>query len=330
MTVAEFLQASLLVTAIAMLIERTVGYPDRLVQLVGHPVIWVGNLIGWCDLRFNNPASPDPRRKFAGVCTLLFVAGVTGAVSLAAMLFLRSVPFGWIAEAVLASSLISQKELGERVEAVADGLDQNLEQGREAVRHIVGRDHRSLSESEVAKGAIESLAENSSDGVVAPVLWMLLGGLFGTVLYKTVNTLDSMIGYKTERHRAFGWASARFDDLLNLVPARLTGLLYCFCMLFLDRGRASLGWKSMWRDAPKHVSPNAGYPEAAMAGSLDVALGGPRSYGGNTVELAYMGSGRQTLAPNDVRAAVALYKLMLTVLTCVLLAPVIFMFSPSM
>lgn len=328
MTAAEFFEVSLLVTAAALLIERFAGYPEWLVRAIGHPVIWVGQLIGWCDCTLNSEEWPSGARKIAGVATLFIVTALSGGLALMASLMLRSLPFGWIAEAVLASSMLSQKELGERVEAVADGLDQSLSQGREAVSHLVGRDHRSLSESEVAKGAIESLAENSSDGVVAPTLWMLAGGLFGAVLYKSVNTLDSMIGYKSERHRDFGWASARFDDLLNLIPARLTGLLYCLATFFLDRPSAKRGWIAMWRDAPKHVSPNAGYPEAAMAGSLDLSLGGPRSYDGNKVELPYMGDGRTELKSEDIRISVALYKLMLTALMLLILAPAILWANP--
>ncbi len=328
MSGAEFFETSLLVTAAALIIERTFGYPDRLVRLVGHPVVWTGNLIGWLDRILNRPDWPDGKRKLSGLLALLLTIVVSGGVALVLMLLLRTFPYGWVAEALLASSMLSQKELGERVEAVADGLEQGIDQGRNAVRHLVGRDRRSLGESEVAKGAIESLAENSSDGIVAPAVWMMSGGLLGAVIYKAVNTLDSMIGYKSERHRSFGWASARFDDLMNLIPARVSGLLYCLCALFLDRERGKLAWQSMLRDAPTHVSPNAGYPEAAMAGSLDIALGGPRSYGGTAVDLPYMGTGRKNITSDDIRSAVALYKLKLTVLAFAVLAPVILLITP--
>ena len=157
---------------------------------------------------------------------------------------------------------------------------------------------------------------------------MLAGGLFGAVLYKAVNTLDSMVGYKSERHLAFGWASARFDDLLNIVPARLTGLLYCACTFYLDRPSGRKAWGAMLRDAPKHVSPNAGFPEAAMAGSLEIALGGPRAYGGVSVDLPYMGDGRKELVAQDIRLAVALYRLMLTVILLLILAPAILWVNP--
>jgi adenosylcobinamide-phosphate synthase len=188
------------------------------------------------------------------------------------------------------------------VRAVAAGLDQGLAEGRRAVSRIVGRDPDRLDAPAVARAAIESLAENLSDGVVAPLFWAVLLGLPGIVAYKAINTLDSMVGHKSPRHLAFGWASARADDLVNLLPARLTGLL-----LALAAGRAAArAWRAMRRDAGLHRSPNAGWPEAAMAGALGLRLAGPRVYGGNRVEDAWMGDGRAEATAADIRRGLGL------------------------
>jgi adenosylcobinamide-phosphate synthase len=182
-----------------------------------------------------------------------------------------------------------------------------VDAGRIAVSQIVGRDPASLDGFGVARAGIESLAENFSDGVVAPVFFYALAGLPGILLYKTVNTLDSMIGHRSPRYAAFGWASARFDDLLNLIPARFSGLLICLAATFVSRGRPVVALKTMWRDAPKHRSPNAGWPEAAMAGALDLALAGPRRYGELVVDDPWLGDGRARATPADMRRALMVF-----------------------
>jgi adenosylcobinamide-phosphate synthase len=221
---------------------------------------------------------------------------------------LLTIPLGVIGVGLLASTLIAQRSLYDHVARVAAGLDESgVAAGREAVAHIVGRDTGSLDEAGVARAAIESLAENFSDGVVAPAFWMALLGLPGGAVYKMINTADSMIGHRTVRLAEFGWASARLDDLVNLPASRLTALLIIAAAATSKDASATEAWRTVWRDAHRHRSPNAGYPEAAMAGALGLSLAGPRVYGGLRVEDAMMGNGRRDAAAADIRAALALY-----------------------
>jgi adenosylcobinamide-phosphate synthase len=185
---------------------------------------------------------------------------------------------------------------------------------------IVGRNPETLDEAGVARAAIESLAENFSDGVVAPVFWMMVGGLPGAALYKAANTADSMIGHRTPRHAAFGWAAARFDDLVNLPASRLSALLLVAAAKTLEPGaRPGGAWAAVWRDAGKHRSPNAGWPEAAMAGALGLRLAGPRVYGTTRVDDAYMGDGRAEATAKDIRRALELYRAALALQFCIAL-----------
>jgi adenosylcobinamide-phosphate synthase len=226
---------------------------------------------------------------------------------------------GAAAEALFVGILLAQRGLYEHVAAVVLALDWGgLPAGRDAVRHIVGRDPMQLDEHGVARAAIESLAENFSDGVVAPVFWYLLLGLPGLFAYKMANTLDSMIGHQTSRYRAFGWAAARFDDGLNLVPARLSGLLLVAAAMFAGEAAAGRALGAMLRDAKKHHSPNAGWPEAAVAGALGLALAGPRDYADGRVEDPWIGGGTPLARPADIGRALRLYAL-----ACLLLAGVI-------
>lgn len=286
---------------LALVLERLVGYPNALLARIGHPVIWMGKLIALLDTRLND------RTRGRGVLALVLLLAATAAVTVPLAVLLRSVPFGWLIEAVLASSLLAQKSLRDAVRTVAAALSRSLPEGRTAVSHIVGRDPERLDEAGVARAAIESLAESTSDGVVAPLVFLLLGGLPGIALYKAVNTADSMIGHKTERHLAFGWAAARLDDLLNLIPARLTALLVAGAAFFVKGGAPEAAWATALRDAKLHESPNAGWPEAAFAGALGFQLGGPRSYAGEVVELPSFGTGRVDLGPPDIERALHLY-----------------------
>jgi adenosylcobinamide-phosphate synthase len=205
--------------------------------------------------------------------------------------------------------LLAQRSLHAHVVRVAAALEQaGLAGGREAVSHIVGRDTGGLDEAGVARAAIESLAENFSDGVVAPALWMLVAGLPGAAVYKTINTADSMLGHRTARHADFGWAAAWLDDLVNLPASRLTALLIAAAAAVTPGASAANAWRAVVRDASRHRSPNAGYPEAAMAGALGLALAGPRHYGGVLVDDALMGNGRREATAADIRAALALYR----------------------
>lgn len=298
-----------LVAPLALLIERLAGYPNSLVKRIGHPVIWIGALISQLDTRLNRGTN----RRGKGVLALLVLLLVTGILAALVAWLCRQIPFGFVLEALLASTLLAQKALGDAVRVVAAALRRSLPEGRTAVSHIVGRDPQSLDEPGVARAAIESLAESTSDAVVAPLFWLLLLGLPGIVLYKAVNTADSMIGHKTERHLEFGWASARFDDLLNLIPARLTALLIAGASFFVKGANPEAAWSTALRDAQKHESPNAGWPEAAMAGALGFALGGPRSYDGELVELPSFGEGRADLGAEDIERALGLYRATLNV-----------------
>jgi adenosylcobinamide-phosphate synthase len=214
-----------------------------------------------------------------------------------------------VAVALIASTLIAQRSLHDHVERVATALEQEgLAGGRQAVSQIVGRDPDALDEAGVARAAIESLAENFSDGVVAPVFWLAIGGLAGGAAYKAINTADSMIGHRTPRHSDFGFAAARLDDLVNLPASRLSALLIVLAAAISNNASASNAWTAVWRDARHHRSPNAGWPEAAMAGALGLSLAGPRVYGGVTVDDATMGDGRREAGAQDIRAALALYR----------------------
>ena len=292
-----------LLAPLALLIERFVGYPPRLFRLIGHPVTWIGALITWLEVRLNT--GDNRRLKGVAMLVLLLLTGL--AISLLVVAVTRRIPFGWVIEAILASTLLAQKDLGRAVKSVADALPVSLDSGRAAVSQIVGRDPHVLDSSGVAKAAIESLAESTSDGIVAPLFWLLIAGLPGIVLYKAVNTADSMIGHKTERYLDFGWASARFDDLVNWIPARLTALLVAGAAFLARRADPESAWSTALRDARKHASPNAGWPEAAFAGALGLSLGGPRAYGGETHDLPTFGDGRSELTASDILSALVLY-----------------------
>jgi adenosylcobinamide-phosphate synthase len=296
-------------TLLALLIELMLGYPDWLVRAIGHPVTWMGRLIVTLDRSLNDARHSDHRRRAAGVAALVMLVVATGLAARFIERGLLAVPFGLLPIALVASTLLAQRSLYDHVARVADALEHDgIAGGRAAVAHIVGRDTAALDEAGVARAAIESLAENFSDGVVAPAFWMALLGLPGAAIYKAINTADSMIGHRTERHAAFGWAAARLDDLVNLPASRLSALLLIAAAAFTGRARAAAAWRATWRDAPAHRSPNAGYPEAALAGALGLALAGPRVYGGITVDDALMGDGRRDARAADIRAALALYR----------------------
>lgn len=305
-----------LLAPLALLLERLAGYPLPLLKTIGHPVIWMGWLLDRLERRLN----AGPRRRLRGMLALALLLLATLAVTLPVTLLLRAFPGGWVLEAVLASTLLAQKELGRAVKAVADGLNIALESGRRAVSRIVGRDPDALDESGVARAAVETLAESTSDGIVAPLFWLFIGGLPGVALYKAVNTADSMIGHRNERHARFGWASARLDDLLNLVPARLTALLLAAAAFLVRRADPEHAWTVALRDARKHASPNAGWPEGAMAGALGLQLGGPRSYDGEVHDLPAFGDGRPDLVAADILRALELYWMALNLLLAVSLA----------
>ena len=310
-----FLTTSLLICFAALVIERLFGYPKILYKRFGHPVEFVGKLVARLEDRLNRPGYSPRTKRFNGVIAIVVLVAAVAVATIALTWGLRNLQYGWIAEALLATTLFAQSELRRFVTRVATGLEENLDEGRQAVSHIVGRDPSQLDEAGVARAAIESLAENTSDGIVAPAFWLAIGGLPGLAIYKAINTADSMVGYKSEKYLHFGWASARLDDLFNLIPARICGLFFAGAASLTNPSAGSDALHAMWRDASKHLSPNAGWPEAAMAGALDISLGGPRNYDGETVELARMGDGPSDLNAGDIRRALRLYKQAITLLT---------------
>jgi adenosylcobinamide-phosphate synthase len=294
---------------LALLIELMLGYPDWLSRAVGHPVTWIGQLIDALERRLNRAQDSPTTQRAKGTVAVLILIAVVGAIASLIWLVLDRLPFGFILLAGVASTLLAQRSLYAHVADVATALEQDgLETARKTVARIVGRDPQALDEAGVARAAIESLAENFSDGVVAPALWMAIAGLPGAAIYKAINTADSMIGHRTPRYRWFGFAPARLDDLVNLPASRITALLIVAAAVLKSRTIAAAAWRAVRHDAPHHRSPNAGYPEAAMAGALGLALAGPRQYGGVVVDDAFMGNGRREATAADIRAALAFYR----------------------
>jgi adenosylcobinamide-phosphate synthase len=293
----------------ALIVEALIGYPAPLYRVIGHPVTWMGRWLDWLEARLNRlDASFDARRASGALAFCLYLAPVAViAWAVTRALILLDAP-GFVALSLLAASLPAQRGLAAHVRVAADGLDASLDDGREAVAKIVGRNPAALDEAGVARAAIESLAENFSDGIVAPLLWTALGGLVGGALYKAVNTADSMIGHKDERYRAFGWAAARSDDLVNLPASRLAALWLILAAALTPGASARDAWRAVWRDASRHRSPNAGWPEAALAGALGLKLAGPRVYGQTLVDDAFMGEGRRAATGADIRRALRLYR----------------------
>lgn len=290
--------------AVAMAVDALVGWPSWLFAWIGHPVTWLGRLIAAVDASWNRAADPPALRRVAGIAGALLVIALAAALGWAIQVML---PSGWIGSVlvgVLAWPLVALRSLHDHVAAVATPLlAADVAGAREAVSRIVGRDPAALDEAGIARAAIESLAENTSDGIVAPLFWGALFGLPGIVGYKAINTLDSMIGHRSERHEAFGWAAARIDDVANLIPARLTGFLFV-----LLSSRRSQALSCMMRDARRHRSPNAGWPEAAMAGALGIRLSGPRIYHGSITAEPWLNEAARDPSAVDIVAALAVYR----------------------
>jgi adenosylcobinamide-phosphate synthase len=301
-----------LTALVALTLDAALGYPQRLFEVIGHPVSWIGRLIAWCEHRWNGPHLSYARRRALGIWSLLVCLGATAAVSIAIALLIKRfvpAPFDLVALGVAASPLIAQRSLYQHVRDVAAALEQEgAADTRRAVSLIVGRDTSVLDEAGVSRAAIESLAENFSDGVVAPLFWLFVGGFPGAALYKTINTADSMIGHRSERYRAFGWAAARLDDVVNLPASRLSALWICSAAFLLPDANGHDALRAVRNDATRHRSPNAGWPEAAMAGALGLRLAGPRVYGGILVSDHWMGDGRAEAGAADTRRALRVYR----------------------
>ncbi|MDQ1847114.1 adenosylcobinamide-phosphate synthase CbiB [Gemmobacter fulvus] len=282
------MSAALLIPA--MLLDAALGEPKLLWSRYPHPAVLMGRAVGWADARLNH----GPARRLKGAAAM---AGLGGAALLLGWL-IHLIPDCGALEIVTVAVLLAQRSLVDHVRVVADGLRMSITEGRRMVARIVGRDTAAMDGPAVTRAAIESAAENLSDGVIAPLFWYLIAGLPGLLLYKITNTADSMIGHRTPRHEQFGWAAARFDDLLNLIPARLTALL-----ILLSHGRFD-ATRIILRDAPLHRSPNAGWPEAAMAVVLGISLSGPRSYNGEMRDFPWVyPEGQRSPGPAQIDAA---------------------------
>lgn len=320
--------AHFLILFLALVIDRVVGDPDWLWRRFPHPVVYFGKAISIADRHLNDPALSFEARKRKGVIAIVLLLGLSVLVALALLpLFRHLGPLGFLLEAVLAAVLLAHKSLADHVSAVANGLRQDgLPGGRRAVSMIVGRDPDTLDGPGVCRAAIESLAENFSDGVVAPAFWFAVAGLPGLFAYKMLNTADSMIGHKSEKHLAFGWASARLDDWANLIPARLSVLVVAvaaWASVGASAARHAVG--TALRDAGLHRSPNSGWPESAFAGALGIQLAGPRVYNGDRVsEPMINGSGRADISHLQIEEAVSLFDRSGTVLAALVLLTALF------
>jgi len=289
------------VALVALAVEAAVGWPAGVYARIGHPVGAFAAIISGCETRWNQPSWSFAARRIAGVVVVLLLIVLVGGGAFAlqrASAMLGG--WGWLACALLAVPGLAQRSLLDHVRAVQVALaNRDLAAGRGAVAMIVGRDTQKLDTAGVARAAIESLAESFCDGVAAPLFWLLVGGLPGLWVYKAINTADSLIGHREPRWRAFGWAAARTDDVLNLIPARLAGALFCLV--------GAGGWRIMWRDAGKHASPNAGWTEAAMAGALGLSLAGPIAYDNVVAVKPWIGDGSRDADARDIRRALGVY-----------------------
>ncbi|NQY97249.1 MAG: cobalamin biosynthesis protein CobD [Henriciella sp.] len=295
--------------ALAWGMEVALGWPNWLYRRIAHPVVWIGGMINAFEARLNCNAHPPAIQYVFGAFTaIITITAATGV----AIVISHALPNSWwgtALEALIASSLLASRSLYEHILNVLRPLHQNdLETAREAVSRIVGRDPNQLDENAIARASLESLAENTSDGVTAPIFWGLIFGLPGLVAYKSVNTLDSMIGHRTPKFARFGGFAARLDDLANLIPARMTGLLFA-----MASANAS-AFKVLLRDSGKHRSPNAGWPEAAMAGGLNVRLSGPRTYAGHSTNEPWLNAGARDPEAQDIKRGLALYVRAMSVL----------------
>lgn len=283
----------------ALAVEACVGYPQALYRAIRHPVVWIGVALDVLERHLNQPAFGDETRRILGIVTVMLTVGAAALVGYALQTLASGVSFGNVLIVLIATSGLAQHSLYTHVHAVLKPLSGgDLVAARRAVGEIVGRDTSALSESDVAGAALESLAESFNDGIVAPAFWLLVGGLPGLFAYKALNTADSLIGHREPRWRMFGWAAARADDVVNLIPARLAGALLAIA--------GGGGLLVMWRDASKHASPNAGWPEAAMAGALRIRLGGPTAYDGVMHERPIFGAGSSPTV-GDLKRGLRIY-----------------------
>jgi adenosylcobinamide-phosphate synthase len=295
------------ILAAALILDAIVGDPEQLWRQVPHPVVLIGRLIGGLDSRLNRDTFAPARRRQLGVLALAVVVLVCCVTGLALEMLLVATPFGWIGMIVVAAVMLAGRSLYDHVAAVATAFKTaGIDAARREIAKIVGRDPDSLDEAGLSRAAIESAAENLSDGLVAPAFWFALLGLPGLFAYKAVNTADSMLGHRSARYRDFGWASARLDDLVNWPAARLSAVVVALAAPFAG-GSVGGAFRVIRADARNHRSPNAGWPEAAMAGALDVALAGPRGYGGMKVDDPFLNAAGRPAEAGDIRRALRVY-----------------------
>lgn len=310
---------------LALVIDRLVGDPPALYRRIPHPVQFIGMAIGDLERRFFDEAARPLERVRKGRALTAIVVVAAFMIGLVIQWLCLLLPYGWVILGILMSTLIAQESLAEHVRAVAGGLEKGLAEGRAAVAHIVGRDPEQLDEHGVARSAIESLAENFSDGVTAPVFYAFLLGFPGMIAYKAINTADSMIGHKSERYLHFGRFAARLDDVANWWPARISAALVVIAARFMRDASSAQAWQTVKQDAEHHRSPNGGWPEAAMAGAIDIKLSGPRSYHGEMTDDSWIGPGSPDLTSRDIDRALRLFRWScMTILAIALLAWLIF------
>ena len=314
---------------LALVIDWLFGEPKWLYSRMPHPIVVMGNLAAWVERHLNRG-----KYRFAkGLVGWLLVVGLSLLLGIALQWVALAVfgLAGYLVLALIASAFIAYKSLAQHVQAVQSALAESLDAGRHSVSMIVGRDTATLDESGVARASIESLAENFSDGVIAPLFWLAVGGLPGLIAYKAINTLDSMWGHRSERYERFGKVAARLDDVANWIPARIAALVIVIACGFSRSASARQAAKAAWRDASQHASPNAGWPEAALAGGMGILLGGPRRYSAGSIDAPYIGlrGGKQALDGQDIYQALRLYKIcgFVSLGLCVAVALVTFYFT---
>ena len=305
-----WVEHGLLVALVALVLDAAIGWPAWLYAHISHPVVWMGRLIGWCEARLNR----GERRVIKGLITVIVVVSAVAVPTAIVATGLRGLPFGWLIEGVLCWPLVAARSMHSHVAAVARPLlAGDLAGARQAVAMIVGRDVSRANEHAIARAALESLAENTSDGVVAPLFWAVVAGLPGIAAYKAINTMDSMIGHRNTRYELFGRVAARLDDVVNLPASRLTAALFALA------GGWGAAWRAVRADARRHRSPNAGWPEAAMAGALGVRLSGPRIYGDRVAHEPWLNGGARDPGAKDLARGLAVYRRAMSLLAAGLL-----------
>lgn len=288
----------------AMLIDIALGWPNVLFKLVGHPVTWLSKIINLLDVNLNNPSYSDNAKRLNGCIALLICIVLISIIFMTIQKILANVPFGIFITMILTWPLIAINSMHKHIKDILEDFKKNkIQLIRKSVSKVVGRNTLNLNKTNLVRASIESLGENTSDGIIAPIFWGLIFGLPGIALYKTINTLDSMIGYKNNKYKDFGWASARVDDFVNLIPSRITGIFYA-----LISKNFLFTITVMIKDGNKHVSPNAGYPEAALAGALNVSLSGPRVYNKVTRNDPWLNEKGLPPSVLDLKKALKLYE----------------------